>query len=196
MNVLKSVTANRSEPDLIEAGKVENERKSSGFSFFGMRSKCALFGINRDPTNLPKNIFRLKIKKIAPFHSPSGHPSLLPRPRLVLKEDEPILPPQTNPSHSKNESLSARRSTISSALVRGATKSRRQRTNTHIFGPCCTKEKRKACKYNGNTSKSKEGCDCGDSSSSDRASCRLQARGTECDDIVVCGFLSSRLQSC
>ena len=36
MNVLKSVTANRSEPDLIEAGKVENERKSSGFSFFGM----------------------------------------------------------------------------------------------------------------------------------------------------------------
>ena len=38
MNVLKSVTANRSEPDLIEAGK-ENERKSSGFSFFGMRSK-------------------------------------------------------------------------------------------------------------------------------------------------------------
>ena len=36
MNVLKSVTSNKSEPDLIEASK---ETKSSGFTFFGMRSK-------------------------------------------------------------------------------------------------------------------------------------------------------------
>ena len=49
MNVLKSVTANRSEPDLIEAGKVENERKSSGFSFFGMRSKSKENVIDTNP---------------------------------------------------------------------------------------------------------------------------------------------------
>ena len=51
MNVLKSVTANRSEIDLTEAGKDSNpdQRKSSGFSFFGMRSKSKENVIDTNP---------------------------------------------------------------------------------------------------------------------------------------------------
>ena len=51
MNVLKSVTANRSEIDLTETGKDSNpdQRKSSGFSFFGMRSKSKENVIDTNP---------------------------------------------------------------------------------------------------------------------------------------------------
>ena len=78
MNVLKSVTANRSETDLIEAGKETDHRKSSGFSFFGMRSKSKENVIDTNPEENAEEVKKLptlndktidKNKKFAPMEN-------------------------------------------------------------------------------------------------------------------------------